>query len=109
MDKWNGIFDRYRGPIATLASVFSIGAIIFSALMLLRTDLGWASGANPGARLAVVEAKVDTLQREVQEIRGQARPLLINLCFEASDTVLALIQRDISCRDLIPPRVGRER
>lgn len=107
VDKLNGWFDRWRGPIAALASLFSVAAIIFSALVVFRADLGWSSSSAPGARLAKVEARVDTLMQDVKEIRGQARPLLINLCFEASDTVLALIQQDISCAKLLPQRPPR--
>lgn len=108
MDKWNARFDRRRGMIALFVSIFSILSIIGSGLAVMRTNLGYAT-TGPGQRLGKVEARLDTITAQVQEIREQARPLLINLCFEASDTVLALIQDDISCRELIPRRVGRGR
>jgi hypothetical protein len=102
MDKMNAILDRWRGPLAMVISL----ATIVGWFLLLRTDLGYAT-KRPVERITAVEASVLELKDEVIEIRSQTRPLLVDLCFTASDTVLSLIRGDIDCDTFIQRRGGQ--
>lgn len=103
VNKLNATFDRVRGIFLILVPLTTLIVGALSMIALMRTQLGYAS-IVPAARILTVEQMVDTLKRDVAALTDRTRPLLIQLCFEASDTVLALIQDDVNCEHLIPRR-----
>jgi hypothetical protein len=103
MEKLNGFFGRNNWITPFLA----IAATLFSGYTLLRTNLGFTDSIPPVQRIVTLEHKMDAVGLALDSLRNRSRPLLVNLCFEASDTVLALIQRDVNCGELIPRRLGR--
>ena len=103
MEKLNGFFGRNNWVTPLLAIV----AAVFSGYTLLRTNLGFTDSIPPVQRIVALETKMDAVGLALDSLRNSSRPLLVNLCFEASDTVLALIQRDVNCGELIPRRLGR--
>lgn len=106
MQKLNGVFDRIRGLFLILVPVMTVAAGVTSFILVTRSDIGY-SQTTPTQRIERVEDSIAALSARVEVNRKQTRPLLVSLCFTASDTVLALIRNDLRCEDLIPQRVQR--
>lgn len=97
LDKLNWAAERWRGVLMILVPLASIIAAIVSAMLFLKTDIGYTQTA-PGQRIQRLEARVDTLRDLVVGQNRVIRALGADWCFRANDTVRAI--SDVSCFDL---------
>lgn len=104
LDKLNAVAQRRAGLIMLGVPLVSVVAAIVSALVILKTDLGYTQTA-PGQRIGRIEKdvkevnlRVDTLSDYVVSQNRILRALGADWCFRANDTVRAI--SDVSCFDL---------
>lgn len=104
LDKLNAIAQRRAGLVMIGVPLLSIVAAIVSAILILKTDLGYTQTA-PGQRIGRIEddvkevnLRVDTLSDFVIGQNRIIRALGADWCFRANDTVRAI--SDVSCFDL---------